>query len=166
VRIEKKIFRGWRKMNVEETKMNYKLILCIVLPISIMVFGINLNFYEFLIGSPATFKNFIVTFVYLVFWIMCLLIASKTENRAVIRFYTIIWILTLGVAGLTASIHFTDTTVSFAWAIPFAALLLTPWVGLNYLVDSYIVSSIIIMIISLTMFSALNSIIRSWKKVL
>jgi hypothetical protein len=146
--------------------MNYRLIVCIVSPILIMVFGINLNFYEYLIGIPATFKNFIVTFVYLVSWIMCLVIASKTENRAVIRFYKIIWILTLGIAGLTAYVNFTDATVSFAWAIPVAALFLTPWVGLNYLVDSYIVSSIIIMIISLIMLSANITFIRSWKKVL
>ena len=145
--------------------MNYRVILCLVLPIFIMVFGLTVNFYEFLSGSPATIKNLIVTFVYMSIWVTCLVIALNAESLALMRFYSIIWLLTLGIAGLTAYINYTDTTVNFGWAIPFAVLFLAQWIGLNFLIDSYLVLSLIISIISLIMFITITSIIRRWKRV-
>lgn len=145
--------------------MNYRVILCLVLPIFIMVFGLTVNFYEFFSGSPATIKNLIVTFFYMSIWVMCLVIAFNAESLALMRFYSIIWLLTLGIAGLTAYINYTDTTVNFGWAIPFAVLFLAQWIGLNFLIDSYLVLSLIITIISLIMFITITSIIRRWKRV-
>lgn len=146
-------------------KMNYRVVLCIVLPIMTMVYGISVNFQVFLSGSPATFKNFIVTIVCLVIWILCIVISFKAESKAVMKFYSIIWILTLGLAGLTAYINFLDTTINVGWAIPFAILFLTQWIGLNFLFDSYLLTSIITIFISLMMFIAIISIMKRWMKV-
>jgi hypothetical protein len=93
-----------------------------------------------------------------------MVIAYETENKALMRFYTVIWILTLGFAGLTAFINYTDTTADFSWAIPFVALLLPQWVGIDFIVDSFFATSIIIMVISLTFLIATTSILRRWKK--
>lgn len=151
-------------MGREETRMNFKVIVCIALPILNVVLGITLNFFEFLSGSPTTLKNLTVTSVYFAFWIISMVIAYETENKALMRFYTVIWILTLGFAGLTAFINYTDTTADFSWAIPFVALLLPQWVGIDFIVDSFFATSIIIMVISLTFLISTTSILRRWKK--
>ncbi|WP_374054588.1 hypothetical protein [Rossellomorea sp. FM04394] len=145
--------------------MNYKVILCLGLPILTMAYGINQNFHVFLTGSPATFTNFIVTIVYFVIWIMCFGIAFKAKNKLLMRIYTMAWVLTLVIALLTAYINFSDTPLYFGWAIPLAALFLTPWVGLNYLVDSFSFTSTVVAIISLIMIAIIFKK-ANWKEVI
>ncbi|WP_404430858.1 hypothetical protein [Sutcliffiella horikoshii] len=145
-----------------EISMNYKILACLILPILNIVFGVALNIFDS-IDSPATLKNFLVTTVHLAVWIICFGIAYKAESKGVLVFYAIFWALTSGVAALTAYIDSVETTVDFAWAIPIAMLLLPQWFGLNYLVEGYFVSSMIVLVMSLIIFSA---VVWKWKKII
>lgn len=143
--------------------MNYKVLACLVLPVANIVFGVTLNFYDFFFGSPATLENFLVTFVHLAVWIICFGFAYKAESKSVLKLYAIFWALTSVIAALTAYINSVETTVDFAWVIPIIMLLLPQWFGLNYLLEGYFVSSLIILFISLIMFSI--SVWR-WKNII
>lgn len=143
--------------------MNYKVLACLFLAILNIVFGVTLNFYDFFFGSPSTLENFLVTIMHLAGWIICFGIAYKAESKGVLVLYAIFWALTSAIAALTAYINSVETTVDFAWAIPIAMLLLPQWFGLNYLVEDYFVSSMIVLVMSLIIFSA---VVWRWKKVI
>ncbi|UAL47925.1 hypothetical protein K7887_02855 [Sutcliffiella horikoshii] len=144
-----------------EISMNYKILACLILPILNIAFGVALNLLDS-IDSPATLKNFLVTTVHLTVWIICFGFAYKAESKGVLVFYAIFWALTSGIAALTAYIDSVETTVDFTWAIPIAMLLLPQWFGLNYLVEGYFVSSMIVLVMSLIIFSAA---VWRWKNV-
>ncbi|MGD7054295.1 hypothetical protein [Sutcliffiella horikoshii] len=137
-----------------EVSMNYKILACLFLPILNIAFGLKLNLLDSFKGSPATFENLLVTIVHLAVWIFSLAFAYKAESKAMLKLYAIFWALTLAISALTAYINSVETTVDFAWAIPIAMLLLPPWYGFDYFVDDDFVLSIILMVISLVMFSA------------
>lgn len=124
----------------------------IIVPIFTIIVGLVLNFQEFLMGSPATVKNLIVTFVYIAIWIFILIITLKSMNRRVMKYYSAFWLLTLLFAILTGFVNVTGVNVD--WAIPFVALLLTQWYGIELLVDNFLITSIIISSLSLIMFIA------------
>lgn len=142
--------------------MNYKVFACLFLAILNIALGVTLNFYDFFSGSPSTLENFLVTIMHLAVWIICFGIAYKAESKGVLVLYAIFWALTFAIAALTAYINSVETTVDFAWAIPIAILLLPQWFGLNYLVEGYFASSMIVMVMSLIIFSAA---VWKWKNV-
>ena len=125
-------------------------VLFIIVPIFAIIVGLVLNFQESLMGSPATVKNLIVTFVYIAIWIFILIITIKSKNRRVIKYYAAFWLLTLLFAILTVFVNVTDVNVE--WAIPFIALLLTQWYGIELLVDNFLNTLIIISSLSLIIF--------------
>lgn len=131
-----------------ENKATAKILLSIVTVIGSMA----LNFQEFLMGSPATVKNLIVTLLYIAIWILILAVSIKSRNRGIMKYYSVFWIITLFLAILTAYVNATGTSAD--WAIPFALLLLGQWYGINFFVGSFLTSSIIIGFISLLMFAA------------
>lgn len=103
-------------------------------------------------GSLATIKNLIVTVAYIAIWIFILIITLKSKNRRIMKYYSAFWLLTLLFAILTGFDNVTEVNVN--WAIPFVALLLTQWYGIELLVDNYLITSIIISLLSLIMFIA------------
>ncbi|MGD6993837.1 hypothetical protein [Sutcliffiella horikoshii] len=137
-----------------EVSMNYKILACLFLPILNIAFGLKLNLLDSFKGSPATFENLLVTIVHLAVWIFSLAFTYKAESKAMLKLYAIFWALTLAISALTAYINSVETTVDFAWAIPIAILLLPQWYGFDYFVDDDFLLSIILMFISLVMFSA------------
>jgi len=131
--------------------MKDKAIITVILSIFIFILGIVLNFQEFLMGSPTTIKNLIVTFVYLSAWTFVMRISVKSKNYLLIKYYSGIWIATLITAIITVYINITDVIAT--WALPFAILFLTPWYGIRFFVGSLLTVSIIIAILSFIMFS-------------
>lgn len=122
----------------------------IILSIMAIIGGGVLNFPEFLMGNPANIKNLIVTFIYIVIWIIVLGIGIKIKNRGLIRYSSIFWLMTLFFALLTWYVNVTHVNVS--WAIPFVILFLGQWYGINFFVGSHLTTSIVIAFISLVMF--------------
>ena len=125
----------------------------IIFPIFAIIVGIKLNFQEFLMGSPATVKNLIVTFVYIAIWTYVLTITSKSKNR-IMKYYSAFWLLTLLFAILTGFINMSGANIDWSWAIPFVILLLTQWYGIGLFIDNFLISTIIISSLSLIMFIA------------
>lgn len=123
----------------------------ILLSILTIIAGMVLNFQEFLMGGPATLKNLIVTFAYMIIWILILIISVKSKNRGIIKYCSTFWILTLFFAILTGYVNVTGAQVD--WAIPFVTLLLGQWYGINFFVGSFLTASIIMAFISLVMFT-------------
>ncbi len=117
--------------------------------ILVVIFGIVLNFPEFLMGSPASIKNLIVTLIYIIVWTLIFKINSTSKNDKVMKFYAMFWILTLLSAIITGYVYITNAIVD--WAIPFAIVFLTQWYGITFFTESFLVSSVIIMIASLIM---------------
>jgi hypothetical protein len=128
-----------------------RITISIIFPIFAIIVGIKLNFQEFLMGSPATVKNLIVTFVYIAIWTYVLTITSKNK---IMKYYSAFWLLTLLFAILTGFVNMTGANIDLAWAIPFVILLLTQWYGIELLIDNFLISSIIISSLSLLMFIA------------
>lgn len=134
-----------------DLKVINKLIVAATITLSIIaVIGcLILNFNEFLMGNPATLKNIIVTFVYLAIWILVLTIGIKIKNNGIVKYCTVIWVITLFVAILTICVNAAGVPAS--WAITFVILFLCQWYGINFFVRSFLVSSLIIALISLVM---------------
>lgn len=153
---------GYAFLKNWKLSMNYKIFVCLVLPLLNIAFGVTLNLLDSFVGNPATLDHLLVTIMHLAGWIICFGIAYKAESKGVMVLYAIFWALTFAIAALTAYINSVETTVDFAWAIPIAILLLPQWFGLNYLVEGYLVSSIIILFLSLIKFSAA---VWKWKNV-
>ncbi|SET64294.1 hypothetical protein SAMN05660297_03020 [Natronincola peptidivorans] len=129
--------------------MENKITMTMVLSILTVVAGMILNFQEFLMGSPATIKNLIVTLAYIIIWIFILVISIQSKNHRVIKYLSILWILTSFVSIVTAYVNITGA--SAYWVIPLAILLLGQWYGIHFFVTSFLTSSIIVASISLVM---------------
>lgn len=121
----------------------------IILSIFAVIGGMAFNFQEFLKGSPATIKNLIVTFVYIAIWIFVLTISIKNKNRGTLMYCFIFWIITLFLLILTGYIKVTGAPVY--WVLPFVILLLGPWYGINFFVESFLTVSVIMAVISFVM---------------
>ncbi|MFN7253185.1 MAG: hypothetical protein ACK4M9_20795 [Anaerobacillus sp.] len=122
----------------------------IILSVLIVIGGMVLNFNEFLMGSPATIKNVIVTCAYILFWILILIIGIKNKDSGVMKYCSIFWMLTLLTALITGYVNVTDANIDFV--IIFVILLLGQWYGIKFIVGSFLTASIIIAVISLIMF--------------
>lgn len=131
--------------------MKNKTQIIIVLAVVTIIGGMVSNFQEVLMGSPATVKNLIVTFAYIAIWILIIRIGIKHKNREIIGYCSLFWSVSLFIAIVTA---YTNATGSSAdWAIPFVILFLGQWYGIEFFVRSVPVTSIIIALISLVMFT-------------
>jgi len=124
-----------------------KLTIAVILSIIAIVGGLILNFQEFLSGSPANAKNLIVTFLYIAIWCFLLVVAAKSKNHKVLMYCSVFWIITLIFSVITIYANATEASVD--WAIPFVALLLGQFYGINYFTNAFLTSSIIIAVISL-----------------
>jgi hypothetical protein len=142
--------------------MNKASIIPIILSILIVIGGMVLNFQEFLMGSPATIKNVIVTTAYMLIWILILMIAIKNKNSSLMKYSSVFWVLTMLTSLLTAYVNVTEANIDFG--IIFVILLLGQWYGINFIVGSYLTISIIIAIISLIMFVISIFSIRNIKR--
>lgn len=131
--------------------MKNKATTIIILSILTIIGGMALNFQEFLMGSPATLKNLIVTFVYMAIWILILAISIKSKNRGIMKYCSVFWIITLILSILMGYVNVTGASID--WALPFAILLLGQWYGINFFVRSFLTASIIMSFISLVMFT-------------
>jgi hypothetical protein len=130
--------------------MKGKTVISIFLPLIIITVGIVFNFPEFLMGSPATIKNLIVTIVYLAIWVIALTISKKSKNCGILKCYSVFWIITMFFAIITGYVNVVDANAD--WAILFAILFLTQWYGIIFFAGSYLTASIIVALISLIMF--------------
>lgn len=135
----------------------------VVVPIFAIIAGVVLNFQEMLMSSPATIKNVMVTFAYLAIWACILIITLKTNNHNATKYYLVFWLLTLFFAALTGFVNVTE--VHGDWAIPFIALLLTPWYGIERFVDNFLITSIIIASLSLVMFIAFLFTLKGYRSI-
>jgi hypothetical protein len=142
--------------------MESKTIFLVLLPISIIILGIVLNFQEFLMGSQVSIKNLIVSLVYLAIWIVAFRICSKIKNRIIMRCYSVFWLLTLILAMITVFVNLTE--VNLSGAIPFVILFLTQWYGIDYFIDSHIITLTLVSLVSLIMFIATIHLNMKWKK--
>lgn len=120
-----------------------------IVPIFVVIVCLVLNFQEFLMGSPATAKNLIVTLVYFAIWIFIFILAVKSGNHKLLKYYSAFWLLTLLFAIITGFVNVTGLNAN--WAIPFVILFLTQWYGVELLVDHFLITSIIIATLSLMM---------------
>ena len=130
-------------------KMNKKATAIIFSSIVNIIGGMALNFQEFLMGSPATVKNLIVTLVYLVIWILILTTGTKSNSRGIIQYCNIFWGIMLFLSIVTVYVNATGASAD--WALPLAVLLLGQWYGINFFIEDFLTSSIIIAVISLAM---------------
>lgn len=121
----------------------------IILSIISIFGGIILNFQEFLMGSHANLRNFIVTFAYIVIWILVLRMGAKSNNRGIMKYFSIFWTTTLFFILLTVYVNVTG--ISADWAIPFVVLLLGQWYGIRFLFGSIFTTLIVMAFISLAM---------------
>ena len=136
------------KALVGSNKASTLFIICIVAIIG----GMILNFQEFLMGSPATVKNLLVTVVYMSIWIFVLVVGLRDKNRAILTFISVFWIITLLVS---FSIMYANATgASVDWALPLAILLGGQWYGIMFFVGSFLTFSLVVAFISLVMFTA------------
>ena len=131
--------------------MRYKAIGTVILSIIAIIAGMVLNFPEFLKGDTGTIKNLIVTFAYIVVWMIVLGTGIKMKNRGLIKYSSVFWLITLFLAVLMWYVNITDANVD--WAIPFVILFLGQWYGINFFVASHLTASIVITLISLVMFA-------------
>lgn len=131
--------------------MKNKIPAAIILSIVAVVGGMALNFHEFLMGSPATIKNLLVTFTYIAIWIFILIMGIRSKNHGIMRYCSVFWMITLLLSILTWYANATEALVD--WAIPYAILLLGQWYGIDFFVDSFLITAVIIASISLVMFT-------------
>jgi hypothetical protein len=120
----------------------------IILSLLIVIGGIVLNFQEFLMGSPATINNLVVTVVYIIVWVLIILISIKYKSVRVMKVYAGFWLLTLFFSILTVYVNVVETG-DVSIVIPFVILLITPWYGISYNIENFAISSMIIAVISL-----------------
>lgn len=135
--------------------MKSKFGLTVTLSIAVIIIGLVLNFPEYLSGSEATIKNFVVTIIYVAVWILVLIIGVKYKSISIIKYSSIFWGLMLFISMVT--IYILVTGAYIGWILPMAILLNGQWYGVNFLADNFTISSIIVAIISSIMF--LTSII-------
>lgn len=126
--------------------MKYKTAISVILSITAVSGGMILNFPQFLMESPATLKNLVVTIAYVVTWIFALIIGIRSMSRRVKRYFCMFWAATLIFSMLTVYVNLTG--IYAGWAIPFVILLLTPWYGICFLIDDFMQSAIVIALIS------------------
>lgn len=125
----------------------------ILLIIFAFIVCLILNFPDSLMGHTPTIKNLVVTVVYITIWVFVLSIASRNKDRVMMKYYSVFWLITLFFAILTVLVN--AAVFNAHWATPFIALLLTPWYGIELMVDNFLITSVIISSVSLILFIAI-----------
>ncbi|QUH26160.1 hypothetical protein [Serpentinicella alkaliphila] len=120
-----------------------------ILPVFVIVLGIFLNIPEFLMGDAATTKNVVTTFMYTTTWTFVLTYVIKNKNYIAIKCYILFWIITLVFSMLMAYVNVVVIPPIVDWAIPFVIVFLTPWYGIQFLIENNLAFSIVIASISL-----------------
>ena len=132
-----------------------------VLSIATVIAAVVLNFPEFLMGSPASAKNLIVTLAYTGIGVLVLVISTINKWRRIMAVCAAFWLLTLLFALLTAYVNITDVIVD--WAIPFVIVLLRPWYGVSFFISDFVAVSIIIALISFGMLATAILLLKCTK---
>lgn len=135
----------------------------IILSVIVAFGAIALNFNEFLMGSSASVKNLLVTLAYMAIWILFLIIGTKSKNSGIIKYCSIYWVITMLTAIVAWYANTTDAIVD--WAIPFVILFLGQWYGVAFFAQSTLTMSIIVLFISLAMFSITLMLLKRVKRV-
>lgn len=120
-----------------------------VLSIATVIAAVVLNFPEFLMGSPASVRNIIVTVAYIAIGILVLVISTINKSRRIMAASVVFWLLTFLFALLTAYVNATGAIVD--WAIPFVIVFIGPWYGISFFTNNFLTASIIIALISFGM---------------
>jgi len=105
-----------------------------------------INFPEYLMGSPATLKNLLITLGYLGMWIV---IPTREFSPGGRFSFMLFWGGTLLIALVTAWVSVTGG--SAVWAILPALPLLGPWYGLMFFASDYSVMAALVALFSLGM---------------
>jgi len=98
------------------------------------------------IAMCANAKNLFVTFAYIAIWVFVIFISIKHKSLRVIKYCLSFWILTFFFSLLTTYINVTEGLAN--WAIPFVIILLAPLYGIRFLVNDFLILSIVIAVIS------------------
>lgn len=117
--------------------------------ITIIILSIIINFNVFLMGGASSLPNIIITIIYMISW-PAFIWLSKTNRNSLI--FSAIWSLsTLVCAAVTLAVNINDG-LDLSFIIPFAMIFITPFYGIEFFFNKqvYLISSIIITIISLT----------------
>ena len=130
--------------------MKNKVAIAINLPLIAVVVGIFMNFPNFLMGSPATTLNLIVTFAYILIWIFAISVAWQLKDRVIMGSFAVFWLTTLFFAILTFFVNLIEFDAN--WALLFIGLLLPQWYGIELFTDDFLISAVIISAISLMLF--------------
>lgn len=133
----------------------------VFLSIAAVIAAAALNFPEFLMGSPASVRNIIVTVAYITIGILVLVISTINKRRRIMAVCAAFWLLTLLFALLTAYVNITDVIVD--WAIPFVIVLLGPWYGVSFFISDFVAVSIIIALISFGMLATAILLLKCTK---
>lgn len=134
----------------------------IALAVAAVIGGMIINFQKNFMGGPANVKNLIVTFLYVVIWILVLVISIKIKSIIVMKYCSIFWIITLLIAITTTYVNVTGASVN--WAIPFVVLFLGQFYGIRFFVESFLTVSIVVAIVSLVMVITSVIALRYMKK--
>lgn len=144
--------------------MKHKALISISLSMIAIISGIYLNFPQFLMSSPANIKNLIVTIAYIIIWITALFIGTRSKNYIVMRSFFIFWIVTLVFSIVTVFINVAE--IYAAWAVPFVILLLTQWYGIQFFINNFETSAIIIAAISLAAIVTIKLMLKETKELI
>lgn len=129
--------------------MKIEIISTIILSMVGILGGLILNFPEFLMGSPATAKNVIVTCTYFVICIIILGINLKSKKRVIAKYFLIFWIVMIILSLWMIYVNSTDSNGEILAL--FVILLWGQWYGISFFVESFVGIDIIVLGISLIM---------------
>lgn len=140
---------------------NTTAVIIIILSVLITIGSMILNFSEFLMGGYATLNNVIVTFTYLIIWVSISIIGVTVKARVIIKYCSVFWAinLILGIAFCANEIE-----IPVGWALPLSVLFGGQWYGITYFYGSIMTFSIIVMLISLVMFTITYLSLRATKQ--
>jgi hypothetical protein len=91
-----------------EEEKERKPIISIILSLLAIIGCFAANFPEYMMGTPATLKNVVVTALYIVLWIYAFYFAKYNNRRKTWWFYFIFWGLTLASAIMYLYVTLTD----------------------------------------------------------
>lgn len=127
--------------------MERKVGLSILLIVITFIICLVLNFPGSIMGSPATVKNAVVTFMYIAIWIFVSSVVLRAKHPAAIKFFLAYWLANLFFIILAALINF--GVFNADWALFFILLLFPHWYGIKLFTDDFLITTGIISSISL-----------------
>lgn len=150
--------------------MKYISRIVIIISLILIIGGIVLNFQEALMGHYVIAKNFIVTLVYIIVWIIIIVITMKNKNINIMKYFAVFWILTLSVGILSVLVNISQEISSimqalFPFSLIFAILFMTQWHGVNFIYRGHIFTSITVTLISLIIVISIILFIKKYNKI-